>query len=509
MLKMMSPLSLLLCLPPVLLLASAQPLDARRIGTLQGNLSYVSNNISSVILEDPPAKNLGNLGHGANDIGSMILEDPAAKNVGNLGHVPNNIGSMILANPLAKTVGCFQSPKNIYSGIQVSSGKEKNSTTGCQSPAALTHWGSLVRDSIWDGGQNLLGPAIKTPAEAMVWPTDASVAYNIPSANGPKQPELPSRSQQVYIPAPMTPVESKPLVTLIAAPRSQTSSPESAFGIVIAGSTMTPVTPAITVSSISLSLAVNEQLAAIGDATQKLIPPTPPPVLSPLIFGGSVYNRNSASQYMIGGQTLNQGNQITISGTPISLAADGATTIIGRSTQILAPLTSTPQPAILTLAGSTYTADLSSLFYIKGQILKLGGSVQVQGNTVSLNHRGTVVVIDSSNTQILASVANPPQPAIFTLAGSIYTADSSPVLHINGQTLKPGGVIQVQGNAVSLDQGGTAIVIGGSSTQTLVSVIKAPQFAVLTFAGLTYTADSSTRFNINGQTLEPGGAINV
>lgn len=497
MLHTMSPLWLFLSLPMVLLLASAQPLNSPvRIIKNTGNWSDAYADIESKFSGGPSAYNFGR------------FYSPSAVYSGI--PIPSGWGRNSMT-------GTGRKP-TIGTGKPSTTGTGSNSTTGFQPAPELVPLASriyalfqnLSRTSFPDGQGRVFAPGAKVTAEGLTWPTTGRFGYDVPSVNAPNKPELPSHSQEVSIPAPVTPVESKPLITPTAALRSPASSPESSPSIVIAGSTVKPVAPAITVSSTSFSLAVNGKLAAISDTTQKLISPTPPPVLAPLVFGGSTYNRNAASQFVVAGEILNPGSQVTVSGTPISLAAGGATAIVGSSTQILAPLTSGPQSAILTLAGSTYTADSSSFFYINSQILKPGGVVQAQGNAVSLDQKGTAVVIDGSSTQILGSAQSPLQSAIFTLAGSTYTADPFSHFYINSQTLLPGGVVRVQGNTVSLDQGGTAVVIGGSTTQTLsyASITGASRPAFV-FNGTSVVQDAASDFIVDGQTLSKGGIVTI
>ena len=72
----------------------------------------------------------------------------------------------------------------------------------------------------------------------------------------------------------------------------------------------------------------------IGSSTQLLTPaPTTEPVV--LTLGGSTYTENSASQFIIGGQTLLPGSSITISGNRVSLDSAATEVVIGSSTEAL------------------------------------------------------------------------------------------------------------------------------------------------------------------------------
>ena len=138
--------------------------------------------------------------------------------------------------------------------------------------------------------------------------------------------------------------------------------------------------------------------------------------------------------------------------------------IIRTSDQVLAPIATTTEIPVLTFGGSTYIVDAASAFVIDGQTLTKGGTVMVQGTTLSFNTRGTDVVIGSS-TQILgtATITGSEKPTV-TLEGQIYTEDvAGNFLIIGGQTLTSGGVITVSGTPISFGQSGTDVVAGTST----------------------------------------------
>ena len=160
-------------------------------------------------------------------------------------------------------------------------------------------------------------------------------------------------------------------------------------------------------------------------------------------FNGATFTADSASAFVGAGQNLRPGGSgITVFHTPISIAAGGTVAIIGTSDQVLAPFATTTEIPVLTFGGSTYIVDAASAFVIDGQTLTKGGTVMVQGTTLSFNTRGTDVVIGSS-TQILgtATITGSEEPTI-TLEGQIYTEDvAGNFLIIGGQTLTSGGVV--------------------------------------------------------------------
>ena len=227
-------------------------------------------------------------------------------------------------------------------------------------------------------------------------------------------------------------------------------------------------------------------------------------VITPL--AGVAVTINNPSAVEAAGATLTPGGPaITSDGTYFSLAPSG-NLIAGTVSNGGAPAEA---PAVLTFAGSTYTANAASQFIVAGQTLAPGAIISVSGTPISLASGGTVAVV-GTNTQTLKSApVITPAPAVLSFAGSSYTADASSHFIINGQPLAQGAAITVSGTPISLPSGGTIAVIG-SSTQALRSAPEiTPAPAVLSFEGSSYTADGSSDFIIDGQTLVPGAAITV
>ena len=248
--------------------------------------------------------------------------------------------------------------------------------------------------------------------------------------------------------------------------------------------------------------------------------PSPSQGLNPILtFGGSTYTADQLSNIVLSGQTIHPGSAAaTVDNTPISIAPGGLAAVVGTSTQLLATLSS---PAVLNFGGSAYTADASSNIVLAGSTLRAGGSpVVVSGTTVSLVPGGAAAVI-GTHTQVFGgptptqglsnTVQNVPHlvPAtpVLTFEGSKYTANAASQFVVAGQTVTPGGVIKISNTPISIAPDATLAVIG-SSTQSLVGSAITPQ-PVLTFAGSTYTAGTSSDFLINGQTMSKGGTINI
>ena len=104
----------------------------------------------------------------------------------------------------------------------------------------------------------------------------------------------------------------------------------AASDFVIGTQTLTPG-GVITVSGTPISLPVGGSYVVEGTSTIPLA--TAPPGPEAFTFAGQTYTANSASDFVIAGQTLVPGGVITVSGTPISLAATPTDVVIGTSTQ--------------------------------------------------------------------------------------------------------------------------------------------------------------------------------
>ena len=140
-----------------------------------------------------------------------------------------------------------------------------------------------------------------------------------------------------------------------------------------------------------------------------------------ITIGDSTYTANSATQIIIGGQTLTPGGQITAGGNTISLDSDGDTAVVDGTTQAVGhaapedtPITSAPKnPAtVLTLGGSTITANSNSQFIIDGQTLTPGGAITVSGTPISLGSDASKAVIGTTTESL--DVLPPSAGPVFT-----------------------------------------------------------------------------------------------
>ena len=269
--------------------------------------------------------------------------------------------------------------------------------------------------------------------------------------------------------------------------------------------TLIPGGPAITISNTPVSLAPSADEVVVGSKTY-VQNSAPAPATAVLPLGETSITANSASDFIVGSQTLKPGGVITIAGTRISLPAGSSYVLVGTSTVSLIDLPAKQgQSGILTFAGESYTADASNgAIVIEGQTLTPGGAITVAGTRIALSPTAAYAVIGASTIPLQEGNPN----GILTLARSEYTATSGSYT-ISGQTLTPGGTITVSGTRISLSPSSptTPYAVIGSSTIPLLPTTSGPDF--LTVGGKIYTANSFTEFMIAGQTLTRGGAITV
>ncbi|KAK6001441.1 hypothetical protein QM012_002772 [Aureobasidium pullulans] len=297
-------------------------------------------------------------------------------------------------------------------------------------------------------------------------------------------------------------------VTQALTPASSTSTPVLTVGgqiytarvgsnFVIDGATLIPGGQ-VTVDGTTISLAEGGTAAVVNGITRTLTQGTAAS-RAVLTIGGRTYTAGSGPNFVIGGQTLIPGQIITFDGTSVSLASDGIAMVVNGVTQTLAYVAPT-KAAVLTIGSQTYTAQSGASYVIEGQTLYAGSAVTIDGTTISLMSGGTAAVINGVTQSLPMATA----AAVINLGGQAYTAQSGTFV-IGGQTLKPGGVITLDGTTVSLDADETIAVVNGATT-TLAQVT-AP--AALTLGGHTYAAQTGSSYVIGGKTLTPGGVVTL
>jgi len=203
---------------------------------------------------------------------------------------------------------------------------------------------------------------------------------------------------------------------------------------------------------------------------------------------------------IIGSQTVTAGSSsVLVSGTPISLQADGSSIVIGSSTIA-------PGQALTQIAGlSTVTAAASLAYVIGGQTLTPGApgititDSSGASSVVSLEAGGSSVVIGGSTKA--------PNQVSGLSTVTQATAAATQVLDyvIGSQTLTPGAsgitITDTSGAAsvVSLEPGGSSVVVGGKT-------IAIGQLSISGLHTVTEAPTSKLDYVVGIQTLVPGGS---
>ncbi|CAG8953788.1 hypothetical protein HYFRA_00006680 [Hymenoscyphus fraxineus] len=195
---------------------------------------------------------------------------------------------------------------------------------------------------------------------------------------------------------------------------------------------------------------------------------TPPTTARPqLVFGGTTYCQNGASNFEIASQILTPGGVVTVSGTTLSLAPKATEVFINN---IPFPVYQTPNIAKpqLVIGDSTYFQDTSSNFVIASQTLIPGGIITASGTTISLDPQASEAIINNIPFPI-RKPSTGPRPQLI-LGASTYLQNPNSAFEIASQTLKPGGIITVAGTTLSLDPKASEVVINNTP-----STLQAPR----------------------------------
>ena len=283
--------------------------------------------------------------------------------------------------------------------------------------------------------------------------------------------------------------------------------------IIVAGQTLNPGGPAITLYGTSISLVLGGGAVIIGFSTQLLqknFETTQAPAgFAPARFtyADSTYTADPFGDFDVADQKLTVGGSITISNTYVLLSPDGIVAVIDGRTQTIQPAQMTNAPALI-LEGSIYPQNAAGQFRLDDQTLALNKDITISDNYVSLSPED-IYAIDEDKSKLLVPFPVTNVPA-FTIGRSIYTADASFNFIIDGQTLSRGGTIFLHGTRISLPSDKAHILIDTTSqplfTATIPVSVSPPP---ITFAGSTYTATSASIFIIANQTLSKGGIITV
>lgn len=282
---------------------------------------------------------------------------------------------------------------------------------------------------------------------------------------------------------------------------------------------------AIVVGQATYSLATSGSSTLIvqNGITSALAVPTgsTTPIAPAITIGSNIITQNSASEYVIGDQTLAPGNSaIEVEGTTYSLAISSSATLLVENG---VTATSTPATASsaevhviasvlapkTTVEAGVVSQNTLSEYMVAGQTLSAGGSaVEVEGTTYSLAPSATAVFVDgvtsalpvASGSPVISVNTDAVAPAI-TVGSSVVIPNAATEYVIETQTLAPGSsAIEIQGTTYSLAPSASALLINGAT-----NTLSASQATAIIIAG--QTLSQGTEIQIQGTTysLSPSG----
>lgn len=142
---------------------------------------------------------------------------------------------------------------------------------------------------------------------------------------------------------------------------------------------------------------------------------------------------NADSVFVVGTQTIVPGaTAVTIQGTPVSLAPSAAALVVGPNTEeLIEPVAASTVSVVLpvlTLAGSSITANAMSNYIVAGQTLSAGGSaITVSSTPISLAPGASKIVIGTSTELVTVTTLPNPTNQIPEVASSNKGSTSRPL----------------------------------------------------------------------------------
>ena len=239
-------------------------------------------------------------------------------------------------------------------------------------------------------------------------------------------------------------------------------------GISVAGTTLTPGAPPITISNTPISYGPS--LIAIGAITTSLAVKDPKPITTTM--AGHIFTIKQTAVEIAGATLTPEYPAITVSGTPISFASSAL--VIGTST---IPFQTQPvEPLITNIASWPITAAPDGV-EVAGTTLHPGDpGMNLDGTFVSLDTEGNFV-IGSKTMTLTTSRGHFGDPAALNIADPLTTTTTTTIgnqvitaaptaVWFGDTTMTPGAPAKtIAGTLISLNPAGRLVI--GSKTVTL------------------------------------------
>ena len=249
---------------------------------------------------------------------------------------------------------------------------------------------------------------------------------------------------------------------------------------VVGDQTISAGGPAIQVSGVLYSLASSTTPLPNIASIQSAMSSNDEPVLT---INGKPYTADSASQYMIGSQTLAPGGpSITVNNVPYALPAssaaiisDGSAIALDQKAAADATLLSEPsatdfgtnhQPQVYTVDGIQMTGGPSTLAVGSATLAPGSPALTISGHTLSLETGGALVFDGRTSILTAAGLRDDKQYRTYTVDGIRLTGNAA-ALVVGSATLAPGSpALTISGHTLSLGTGG-ALIVDGRISSTL------------------------------------------
>ena len=369
--------------------------------------------------------------------------------------------------------------------------------------------------------QNSESPSLNgaAPNTKTVQPAQGTHSHETPVAN-----QSPQETNRPGIPA-VEPTSTPDGGATVIVGASSTVSADSSSNFIVGGQTIASSGSPAVVSKFTLSLAPSASAIVVnGEAsTLKATPSSSsssglgaliggafngPPAIAE---GSQVISANSASDFVLGSQTLAPGaSPIVVSGSTYSLAPSTSAIVVNGVTSVLQEPAIMVNPApVITVGSQPITANSMSQFIVESQTLAPGASpIIVSGSTYSLAPSASAIVINGKTSTLEAGSARTQAAPVIIIASQRVTQNSASQYIVGSQTLAPGNdPITVSGTTYSLAPSASAIIVNGI-TSILPAYNPANGAPVITIGSQPFTAGlaSTSAYAIGSETLIPGGS---
>ena len=239
-----------------------------------------------------------------------------------------------------------------------------------------------------------------------------------------------------------------PVAPLITVAPDAVATPIGTSVFIIQGSTMSKGSSLILDGT---TFAASSSGALVVNGATFAAPTTQPSAIVPDVIPTNM------PELVVGSTTLAPGQSVVVSGTTFVIpVAGGGIVVNGKLTLLPSGAIGSP----VTLDGVVVTPTAASDYIIAGTILQLGSAVIVQGTTYSLASSVEGIIVNGK------TVAAPTQEMtigseVTTMTPTLISGTAAYI--VAGQTLTPGGEVNVNGATLRIAPSGGSILVEGAA----------------------------------------------